>query len=133
MSKGSRKQRSRFPDRKISETFLEFVSPLFKYLSPGADVHEIEKVIEIGFTAWNAVILSNVEGAPDYLDMIKTKLEHDIEGFAMVSELIDRKRKVFGGDQRLIGNYRVRMKHGELRLWAEARDPYTIANHKKSN
>jgi hypothetical protein len=33
---------------------------------------------------------------------------------------------LFADDQRLIGNYRVTRKRGELTLWAEARDPYPL-------
>ncbi len=43
----------------------------------------------------------------------------------LVKTLVERKRsRRFAADDRLIGDYKIRVVDGEIRLWAEARDPY---------
>jgi hypothetical protein len=42
-----------------------------------------------------------------------------------VNSLIDRKRTLFGDDNRLIGEYKLFLKGREVRLRAEARSPST--------
>ena len=37
--------------------------------------------------------------------------------------MIARKRNLFGDDHRVVGQFKLTRKKGELRLWAEARDP----------
>jgi hypothetical protein len=42
----------------------------------------------------------------------------------LVEHMIARKRSLFGGDQRLIGEYKIFRRDGEVRLRAEAKSPY---------
>ncbi|HET6883954.1 MAG TPA: hypothetical protein VFI31_27625 [Pirellulales bacterium] len=41
--------------RKISETFLEFVEPLWTPLGADAAEAELEQALKIAFTVWNAM------------------------------------------------------------------------------
>ena len=56
----ARKKRFRFPERKISETFLDFTSPLLELAPPGAAKEDVEEAFRIAFTTWNAVVFDAV-------------------------------------------------------------------------
>ena len=58
----ARKKRFRFPDRKISETFLDFASPLLELAPPGVAKEDVEEAFRIAFTTWNAVVFDAVDG-----------------------------------------------------------------------
>ncbi len=117
--------RLNFPDRKISETFLEFADPLLAPLGPRATVKQMEAALKIAFTVWNGVVYDKVNGNSHFLDMIRNQTRHNREVAALVERLIARKRKRFGHDDRLVGKFKFIRKSGELRLRAEARDPTT--------
>jgi len=51
----------KYPNKKISETFLDFSSPLLDALGKGATKHQIEKIFEIAYTVWNAGLGSYLE------------------------------------------------------------------------
>jgi hypothetical protein len=119
-------QRPPFPERKISETFLDFASPLLDVLPHGVGKAEFESVLKIAFTVWNAVVYADVTGDEKHLETIRKLTAQDPDPIALplIKQLIDRKRAVFGADHRLIGEYRVTAKWGGFNLWAEARTPY---------
>jgi hypothetical protein len=50
----------RFPDRKISETFLDFASPTMNDLPSEAAEHRARQALQVSFTVWNAVIFADV-------------------------------------------------------------------------
>ena len=115
-----------YPNRKISEAFLDFASPLMAVMPDDASETSIEEVLTIAFTVWNGVILDDVNGNGYYMARLKEQASHDPILQALLTELVHRRRTLFADDQRLIGNYKVTRKQGELRLWAEARDPYLV-------
>ena len=49
-----------FPDRKISETFLQFSAPLLHSLRCDASERQIRQALAVAYTAWNAVIFADV-------------------------------------------------------------------------
>jgi hypothetical protein len=111
--------------RKISETFLDFASPMLQTLPSPTTNEDIEKVLKIAFTVWNSVVYSDVKGDERYLAELRKNTSAAIEIEIIVNNLIIRKRSLFGDDQRLVGEYKVTMKKGCLNLWAEARTPNT--------
>ena len=117
------KSRINFPDRKISETFLEFAEPLLIPLGPRATEQEMNPAFQIAFTVWNAVVYETVNDDTHYLDVLEDLTGRQPEVLALVNELIDRKRRLFGNDHRLVGHFKLTAKNGELNLRAEARDP----------
>jgi hypothetical protein len=119
--------------RKISETLLDFASPLLEDMPPDASGKQIQEVLMIGCTVWNAVVLDDVLGGSHYIGMVMHQMKGTVLGSIMVSNLIDRKRDLFGEDHRLIGDYRVTRKEGELRVWAEARDPRGLGSKTTAN
>ncbi|MEW5981806.1 MAG: hypothetical protein AB1806_05485 [Acidobacteriota bacterium] len=52
--------RSRFPDRKICETSLSFTEPLLQDLPTEGLVRQVEKVLQVAYTVWNAVVIADV-------------------------------------------------------------------------
>ena len=109
--------------KKISETFLEFVGPFMEELGAGATDHQLEQMLQVGFTVWNAVVFDAVNATSRFVDQVRDLTAHDPAVGAFVEELIARKRRLFGDDQRLIGQYQLYRNGGELRLRAEARRP----------
>jgi len=113
-----------FPDRKISETFLHFAEPLLELIGPEATEHDMEEALKIAFTVWNAVLYETANGETRFLDMLRESMMSEPQLAAVVGQLIARKRSLFGDDHRVVGQYKLTCKDGELRLWAEARTPW---------
>jgi hypothetical protein len=124
-------RRARFPDRKISETFLHFADPLLQDLGPHATIDQMEQALKLAFTVWNGVVYDDVNGNTHYLDMMRNQTRHDREIAALVDQLIARKRNLFGDDGRLVGEFKLTRKGGKIRLRAEARDPMRTSSTTK--
>jgi len=112
---------------KISEAFLDFASPLIEAADPHAGPAEIEPILKIAFTVWNAVVFDTVNGNTRFVDKIRQATASDLVPAAFVELLLSRKRLVFGNDERLIGRYELRQTDGEWVLRAEARNPRTCS------
>jgi hypothetical protein len=52
--------RTAYPNRKISETFLEFAAPMLKDLPSEATEQRAREALEVSYTAWNAVVFADV-------------------------------------------------------------------------
>ena len=120
------KKQATNPDRKVSETFLDFGAPLMATMPDNASEASVEKVLSIAFVVWNGTILDDVNGNNHYLTQLRKQAADDSVLQALLAQLVRRKRTLFADDERLIGNYKVTRKGGELNLWAEARDPHSI-------
>lgn len=112
-----------FPVRKISETFLQFAEPLLEAHGPNPTEAQIEQPLMIAWTVWNAVVYADAGANKQMLENVRTSMGHDPQLKGFVEFLIDRKRTLFDDDHRLIGEYKLFRKDGEIRLRAEARDP----------
>src|SRR5450432_4126675 len=62
---------SSVPDRKISETFLQFAAPLLHDLPSEAPERRARDALQVSFTAWNAVIFADVLNDDRYLNDIR--------------------------------------------------------------
>jgi hypothetical protein len=118
--------RRRFPDRKISETFLSFAEPLLQELPMKAPVRHVEKALSVAYAVWNAVVFADVLGEDRYLADARHRMGIDPVATALVETLISRKRALFGDDARLIGANEVRKTGDGFNVRADARDPYTV-------
>lgn len=118
-------RRPPFPKSKISEVFLEFAEPLLGEAPRGATREQLTAALTVAFTAWNAVIYADVVNEPAYLKWIQRLLRTKPEGMAMLNQMVERKRTLFGNDHRLIGNWEITAGTDGPLLRAEARDPYT--------
>ncbi len=117
------KSRLKSPDRRISETFLQFAVPLFDGIPLNATEVQMEEPLRFAWTVWNAVVYADAGENGQILEGIRTLVGHDPQAKDLVEGLIQRKRKDFGDVDLLIGEYKLFRKDGELRLRAEARDP----------
>ena len=96
-----------FPDRKISETFLQFAAPLLHTLRSEAPERQVHEALKVAYTAWNAVIFADVLNNNRYLEEARS-LTTNTNGPAMlIEQMIARKRELFADDTRLIGNWKV--------------------------
>jgi hypothetical protein len=119
-------KKTKFPHRKISETFLDFTSPLLDALNKDVTKYQVEQVLKIAFTAWNAVVLDMVKGNARYVIKLRELTADDPMSAALLEQMISRKQDMFSGDHRMIGEYRLTLKRGEWRLRTEARGLSTI-------
>jgi hypothetical protein len=117
------KPKLKFPDRKISATFLQFAEPLLDAHGPNLTEAQMEQPLRIAWTVWNAVVYADAGGNARILGGVRTSTGHNPQLKGFIEALIDHKRTVFGDDHRLIGEYKLFRKDGEIRLRAEARDP----------
>jgi hypothetical protein len=114
-----------FPNRKISETLLDFAEPILAFLGPQASQAELTQALEIAVTIWNAIVLDAVENSSKNLEMVRDALgSHRLEN-PIIQTLVDRKRRFFADDMRGISDFQVSMKNDGLVLRAEARNPYS--------
>ncbi len=113
-----------FPNRKISETFLDFASPMLQVLPTPTTREDIEKILKIAFMVWNSVVYADVRGDEHFLAELRKNTSSAVEMEIIINNLINRKRTFFGDDQRIIGEYKLTIKKEGLNLRAEARSPY---------
>lgn len=110
-------------ERKISETLLDFSMPLLEAIGNRATKQQIESVLRITYSVWNAVNFDSIKGGTKYVTMLRETMKKDLIGRGVIEELIKRKQDEFGDDLRLIGEYSLRTIKGEWRLRADVRDP----------
>lgn len=118
-----------FPNRKISETFLEFAAPLLHTIPGEAPVCEVRKALEVAYTAWNAVIFADVLNNNRYIDQVRRLTASAAEVATLMEQMIARKRELFADDARLIGEWIVKGAEDGINLHADARDPYSLARN----
>ncbi len=111
------------PNRKISETFLEFAEPLLENEGAPPTAQEAEKVLQLASTIWNAVVYDTVHGNTEWVTRLRNLIAGQPPLVALIEQMILRKRSSFGHDLRLIGEFKILEKDGEWRLRAEARAP----------
>ena len=122
----NKKQHKKLPERKISETLLDFASPILELRPDDTPDAEIEKVLIYAVAVWNALIFEEIKGDGHYISEIRERMSVNPVVESLVTELIQRKQTLFKEDYRLIGDYKITRKNGQLNLWAEARDPYSL-------
>ncbi len=114
-----------FPNRKISDTLLQFAEPLTNGLGPNATRVQLEQVLKISWMIWNAVVYADVAKNDSALNELRSTFAIDPHSKDLLDRMVRNKRQSFADDQRLIGEYEFYEKDGEMRLRAEARDPLT--------
>ena len=119
----------RFPDRKISETFLDFAAPMMRDLPSEGPEHRARQALEVSFTVWNAVIFADVLNDHAYLNQIRHLTAGNPETGLLVEQMIARKRELFADDERMIGDWEVTRTQDGINVRADARDPFTLPRH----
>ncbi len=110
-----------FPDRKISETFLEFAEPLLEKDGAPPTAQEAEKVLQLASTIWNAVVYDTVHGNTEWVTRLRNLIAGQPPLVALIEQMILRKQGLFGHNLRLVGEFKILEKNGDWRLRAEAR------------
>jgi hypothetical protein len=116
---------ARYPDRKISETFLHFAAPIL-HLSSETHEDQARKALQVAFTVWNAVIFADVFNDHRHLNEIRRLTAEKPDIGLPIEDLIARKRELFAGDERLIGNWELTRTEDGFNLRADARDPHSL-------
>jgi hypothetical protein len=119
------------PDRKISETFLDFAAPLLQEMPAGALEEAFERALKVAYAVWNAVVYADVAGDPRFLRDLRREVEQKPELARLAENLIHRKRSLFGDDWRCIGTWEVRKTGDGFVVRADARDPRTTSRRRR--
>ena len=77
-----KKRHLKFPNRKISETFLEFSSPLLDAIGQAATRDQVEKVLQITYSVWNSIVL-DTEWVPGVGPREVVEMEQIIADFGL--------------------------------------------------
>jgi hypothetical protein len=119
-------RRAAYPNRKISETFLDFAAPMLDDLPSEATEQPAKKAFEVSFTVWNAVVFADVLNDHRHLEEIRRLTAGNPETALLMEQLITRKRALFADDERLIGTWEFTRTEDGINLRADARDPHTL-------
>jgi len=122
----------RLPDRKISETIMDFAKPLLEqeFGRKPPPVDKARPILGFAINVWNAHVMAMpAHGSRDYL----RKLERVAWGpdappqmRATLDMLAKRRRDLFADDFRLVGDWGLEpKKKGEFTFWCDARVPET--------
>jgi len=122
----NKKQHKKLPERKISEKLLDFASPILELRPDDTPDAELEKVLIYAVAVWNALIFEEIKGDGHYISEIPERMSVSPVVESLVTGLIQRKQTLFKEDYRLIGDYKITRKNGQLNLRAEARDLYSL-------
>jgi hypothetical protein len=109
------------PSLKISQTFIDFVKPLMPPIDENTTEEQIRTFFELGFTVWNAVLLDSVNKNDFYKKYLEELLSQNPGFDIFIKPLIERRKTLFANDKRMIGNFTVTYKDGNLNVRAEAR------------
>jgi len=116
------------PERKISETFLQFAAPLLRDLPSEAPETRAREALLVAYTIWNAVVFADVAEDQRHLNQIRNVNASRPELGILTEQMIARKRALFGDDERLIGLWELTTTFEGFRLRADARDPRAVPN-----
>jgi hypothetical protein len=112
--------------KKISAAILDYAAPVLDKLPPGEPLETRRATLEFAILVWNALVLADA-GRRDFLVELRSRLG-SLPGNDIVSgafdRLIERRRERYADDDRLVGNWELRLKgDGSLAFRAEARRP----------
>lgn len=126
----AKRSAKKFPDRKISETFLDFASPLLNEATSERSDAAFRNALRVCFTAWNAVVFADVKNDGYYLEKIRSLTSGKPETALLMEQMIARKRTLFDDDARLIGDWHLTRTEDGFNLRADARDPYGVTRER---
>lgn len=106
---------------KISRTFIDFVQHLLSIVDQNTTEDQIKEAFQIAYTVWNGIIMDSESQNDHYIKWLRQLASKRPELIELLDQLILRKKTLFAEDHRLIGNYKVTYKNGDLHVWAEAR------------
>jgi hypothetical protein len=108
------------PQKKISQTLLEYLEPFLHGFGEDISREELEKLLEMGTTVWNACVVDAWHGSDTYVAEVRKQFAN-MPHPELTEYLIERKRAAFADDLRGITNPEVLERNGEVVIRAEAR------------
>lgn len=97
------------PERKLSETILDFAAPLLEPLGSTPEIAEARRAVELAISVWNFHVMATpLWGKPKFLSEARKKMcgPASPPGLATVFELREhRRREDFGTDYRFVGTW----------------------------
>ena len=116
------------PQRKISETIIDFGAPLIADLDPGQPLEIVRSVFAIVITVWNAHVMAMpVWGRPQLLQQLGELVQAPGSAPQLTdtcAQLAARRQAHFAQDPRAVGEWSVTIDpQGRMRLHCEARVP----------
>ncbi len=118
--------------RKLSETLLDFASPLLGALPPRADADALRHALAMAIAAWNAVTLDQWRPGSTEAEWTRAFLKDADEPertalLAVFDRLVARKHSDFAGERQAVGKWEVlRAKDGTFDLAAEGYLPFGL-------
>lgn len=77
------------PDRKVSETFLDFAAPLLQAMPADALQEAFERALKVAYAVWNAVVYADVADDPRFLrDVSREEVLEERERLREVSRRV---------------------------------------------
>ena len=120
------------PNKKISQTILEFGKSIIAGLPVGYSKEELEATMEVVITAWNAVVMDSWESGSKFETELLSLMEAAPKTVKLeMKRLIKRKKTKFSNDPRAVGDFWVRDNNGEVTFCCEAR--LNVVNAPTSN
>ncbi|MHB8873227.1 MAG: hypothetical protein ACYC8T_06025 [Myxococcaceae bacterium] len=121
--------------RKISETILDFASPLLNALGNAPSDEQVRTALSIAIAAWNAATLDawkpeNAEAEALRRSIAAADESHRVAMLALVESLLERKRTGFAHDLRAVGKWEVLRTETGSSLSADAYLPSELAGAK---
>lgn len=111
------------PQTKISQTLIAYLEPLLHEFGNEITREELENLLFVGTTVWNACVVDAWHGSETYVTQARKQLG-SVPPAELTEYLIERKRTAFAHDLRAIANPQVLNKDGQFVIRAEARgDP----------
>ncbi len=118
-----------FPNRKISETLLEFYKPFLEEIDGNTTEKQIEEGLRIAVTVWNALSMDKWENSNNYIESLRsTMIDMGSYEKSIIDFLIERKNRLFNNDLRGISEFSVSYVNGYLNVKAEARLSHKFNN-----
>jgi hypothetical protein len=110
------------PTRKISETIIEFGTPILQELPNEPSKEEYDAAFHLIVSAWNAITLDKRNKTNKFekefllvLQELPKKLRN------ILKAMLKKRKKPYSSDQRSVGEYSVIVKNGEIVFRADAR------------
>lgn len=130
-SSSGRAQAPAIPNRKISETIIDFGAPLIFDLDKDQPIEIVRSVFTIVIMVWNAHVMAMpVWGKPQLLEELGTLLLRPGAAPQLINtctELATRRQQHFADDPRAVGEWNVEFdRAGRVRLHCDARIPPSI-------
>jgi len=119
------------PQRKISETILDFGTPVLHDLTQDTPIEIVRASFNIAIIVWNAHVMAMpVWNAPQVLEQLQALLETPAAAPQMIEayhELSARRRERFANDPRTVGQWDVSIIPNQgLRLRCDAHVPPSL-------